>query len=50
MQQYSRCVSLPQEFILDGELVVVNRITQKVKTFHDVSILLGKNEKQLSES
>ena len=49
MQQYAQSVSLPQEFILDGELVVVNRTTQKVKAFHDVSVLLGKNEKKLQE-
>jgi len=43
-------VFLPKEFVLDGELVVVNKETKQVKTFHDVSTLLGKSEKELGYS
>lgn len=38
---------LPDRFVLDGELVVVDRATRRVKPFHNVSVLLGKSEKTL---
>ena len=44
---YATTTPLPDRFVLDGELVVVDRATRRVKPFHNVSVLLGKSEKTL---
>ena len=38
---------LPSHFIVDGEVVVVKN--QQIKPFHDVTLLLGKKEKQVEQ-
>ena len=47
---YATTSPLPDRFVLDGELIVVDRETRRVKPFHSVSVLLGKSEKPLDST